>query len=133
MKDHASLAGSPGGRLTATETRERLTATEETSRERLLRRHREMCDRARIIMEAKNKDYGADDDVFRNFRSFGAFGILVRLSDKLARVRGFVERGQLAVSDETFADTCLDAINYIILLQTMVEFGDECNGGKTTI
>jgi len=105
----------------------------ETPRERLLRRHMELCKRAIEIMEAKNRDYGADEDPFRNFRSFGALGILVRLSDKLARMRGYIERGQLAVSDETFLDTGIDAINYVVLLLTILEFGDECNGGKTTI
>ena len=84
-------------------------------------------------MVKKNQDYGADDDPFRNFRSFGAFGILVRLSDKLARVRTYIERGDLKVEDETFQDTCKDAINYVILLLTIVEFGDKCNAGKTTV
>jgi hypothetical protein len=102
-------------------------------RDRLLQRHEEICKEARRLMRAKNCDYGADDDPFRNFRSFGAYGILVRLSDKLARIRGYVERGKFEVQDEQINDTCLDAINYVILLQAILEFGDECNGGKTVI
>ena len=102
-------------------------------RDRLLQRHEEICKEARRLMRAKNSDYGADDDPFRNFRSFGAYGILVRLSDKLARIRGYVERGKFEVADEKINDTCIDAINYVILLQAILEFGDECNGGKTAI
>jgi hypothetical protein len=106
---------------------------EEAPRARLLRRHQELCDRAREIMEAKNRDYGADADPFRNFRAFGALGILVRLSDKLARARTYLERGNFAVKDEQIDDTLLDAINYVILLMAILEFGDECNQGGTTI
>lgn len=106
----------------------------ESPRERLLRRHGELTRVAREVMESKNRDYGADEDPFRNFRSFGAYGILVRLSDKLARMRGYVERGgDLKVRDESFEDTGIDAINYVVLLLAILEFGDECNGGKTTI
>jgi hypothetical protein len=104
-----------------------------TPRERLLSLHSDYCDAARAVMEAKNQDYGADSDPFRNFRSFGQLGILVRLSDKMSRLRTFVERGDLKVSDESISDTALDAINYVVLLLAMIEFGDECNGGRTTI
>ena len=84
-------------------------------------------------MESKNQDYGADADPFRNFRSFQELGILVRLSDKLSRLRTYIERGDFKVQDESVKDTALDAINYVVLLLTMIEFGDECNSGKTTI
>lgn len=66
---------------------------------------------------AKNQDYGANDDPFRNFRAFGSFGILVRLSDKLARILTYTERGELTVKDESVTDTVLDAINYLILFE----------------
>lgn len=86
----------------------------------LLQRHEELCNYARKIMEKKNQDYGADSDPFRNFREFGTYGILVRLSDKLARIRTWEERGQFAV-DETLQETVLDAINYLILYLAMKE------------
>ena len=111
----------------------RLRLRTSSPRARLLQRHRELCDKAREIMDRKNQDYGADADPFRNFRSFGAFGILVRLADKLARARTYLERGNFKVKDEQIEDTLLDAINYVILLATILEFGDECNGGSTTI
>lgn len=68
-------------------------------------------------MEMKNKDYGADSDPFRNFREFGLLGILVRLSDKLARLRTFTERGELSVKDESVTDTIIDARNYLVLFE----------------
>lgn len=89
------------------------------STEELLVFHKELCDRARVIIEKKNSDYGAVTDLFRNFHGFGAFGILVRLSDKMARMRTFLEKlakGEaLVVVSESIEDTALDAINYIVL------------------
>lgn len=92
-----------------------------TPRNKLLNYHTTLTLQARQVMEKKNQDYGEDGDPFRNFRAFGAFGILVRLSDKLARLRTFVERGTYMVNDESFEDTIKDAINYIILLSAMVK------------
>jgi hypothetical protein len=86
-----------------------------TPRDALLYFHEEVCAKAREIMAAKNHDYASDADPFRNFRTFGRYGILVRLSDKLARLRSFEEQGSLQVADEKIADTVLDIINYAVL------------------
>ena len=77
--------------------------------------HESLCEEARTLMKAKNADYAALDDPFRNFRLFGELGILVRLSDKLARLRSFLENGKLEVTNETVRDTVLDIINYSVL------------------
>lgn len=88
-------------------------------RRKLLAFHEMLCRRAMAIMDKKNSDYGARTDPFRNFHGFGAFGILVRKSDKMARLRTFLEkleRGEnMAVIDESWLDTLLDDINYAIL------------------
>lgn len=76
-----------------------------------------MCRDAKALMQMKNQDYGANHDPFRNFREFGLFGILVRLSDKMARIRTFLERGELSVKDESVTDTIRDGINYLILFE----------------
>lgn len=77
--------------------------------------HEELCEEARTLMKAKNADYAAISDPFRNFRLFGELGILVRLSDKLARLRSFLENGKLEVTNESVRDTILDLINYAVL------------------
>lgn len=86
-----------------------------TARDRLLSIHNEMCGEARALMARKNHDYASDADPFRNFRTFGRFGILVRLSDKLARLRSFEEQQTLDVPEESIRDTVQDIINYAIL------------------
>lgn len=89
------------------------------TREELLKLHEEMGAKARSIMRKKNEDYGAETDPFRNFRTFGPYGILVRLSDKLSRLRTYEERGKFSVEDEGMEDTVLDAINYLVLYAAM--------------
>jgi hypothetical protein len=103
-------------------------------REELLKIHQETCDASRKLMESKNQDYGANSDALRNFHWFGAFGIIVRLSDKLARLRTFIEKSQLvtekdgkvaanimAVTTESWEDTIQDGINYLILLKAYIK------------
>lgn len=72
-------------------------------------------------MVVKNHDYAASDDPFRNFRTFGELGILVRLSDKIARLQSFIENGELMVKDESVLDTVLDITNYAVLFYGYVE------------
>ncbi len=93
------------------------------SRERLFEGHKKLCAKALETMMKKNADYSAwkSDDAYANFRAFGRMGILVRLSDKLSRLRTFVEKydgndDMFAVQDENVKDTIMDAINYLIIL-----------------
>lgn len=91
------------------------------TREGLYELHKSLCFDAALLMADKNADYATETDPFRNFRMFGELGILVRMSDKLARLRTFSERGTLAVSDESVRDTILDLINYAVLLYGYIE------------
>jgi hypothetical protein len=93
------------------------------TREELLGLFDEMTLEAKGIMKAKNADYsGGKDDVFANFRGCTAFGVepelglMIRMQDKMKRVESFVEKGRLEVRDEGVRDTCIDLINYSVLL-----------------
>ncbi|MGH9992865.1 MAG: hypothetical protein ACREBU_01555 [Nitrososphaera sp.] len=93
--------------------------------EELMRLHNSLCDRAYTIMKAKNKDYTAGGGVFANFdlsASLGVpreLGLLVRVSDKVIRLKSGITGGALAVKGEGFEDTILDVINYMVLLAGM--------------
>ena len=116
------MAGLEGARMIIDGTSAtRVTVPLETPRDRLLCAHEALCNAAHILMEKKNADYASDADPFRNFRTFGRLGILVRLSDKLSRLRTFCERGELSVTDESITDTVLDGINYLILFHEYKE------------
>ena len=65
----------------------------------------------------KNADYANENDAFANFRTFGELGILVRMSDKFARLKtALYDRKSMSASDETVEDTILDLATYAILL-----------------
>jgi hypothetical protein len=93
------------------------------TRDELYDIHADMGDDALEIMRAKNVDYASEADPFRNFRTFGLLGIVVRMSDKIARLHSLVERGleNNAVKDESYRDTLLDLVNYSVIFAAMAQ------------
>ena len=96
--------------------------------EELLALHDVTSQRCKSIMAVKNADYtGGSGDPFANFRmteSLGIpaeLGILIRIMDKIQRVRSFVEKGKLQVKNESVEDALEDIINYAILIKGMVK------------
>lgn len=87
------------------------------NRQELFDAHADLTRDALSLMRLKNRDYGENDDPFRNFRRWGLLGILVRLGDKLARLETFVQTGTLAVQSENVHDCVLDIINYAVLFE----------------
>jgi hypothetical protein len=73
------------------------------------------------IIKLKNRDYGANDNPFKNFQSASVIGlgleaaILVRTLDKMSRIGNLLKQ-EAAVKDESVEDTLLDAINYLAIL-----------------
>ncbi len=65
----------------------------------------------RDLLEKKNRDYGSN-----NLLTFGDLGILVRLSDKLERLKNYVLRDQtFEIDDENLEDTLYDIAGYAIM------------------
>lgn len=59
------------------------------------------------IFKKKNTDYGDA------FAQHGTVGVLVRISDKMARFTNISKKGlEISVSDETLRDTLMDLHNY---------------------
>lgn len=95
------------------------------TRDELLKFHEEITKEARELMSLKNRDYAGNEGVepFANFTRVEAMGIckteqgfMVRLTDKMSRLSSFVRAGKMNVKDESFMDTCVDVINYMVLL-----------------
>mgnify|MGYP003109748842 FL=1 len=104
------------------------------NRDELLKRHEMLCKQGRELMNLKNRDYAGNggQEPFANFTRCEAMGIcsteqgfLVRLTDKMSRLSSFVESGKLHVSDESFEDTCVDIINYMVLFHSYVSEKDD--------
>ena len=61
------------------------------------------------LLIAKNKSYGDN-----NLRKFGRFGILVRVSDKIERLKNLLENKVSTTLTETEKDTWMDIAGYAI-------------------
>lgn len=97
----------------------------------LLRKATDLVTEAIYLMNRKNHDYtSGSGDPYANFRtasSFGihpAVGIVLRIGDKLQRIRTFAERGELQVDGEGLRDAVLDVINYSILAYGLLTEAD---------
>jgi len=95
------------------------------TRDELLKHHEVLCKQARDLMDMKNRDYAGNGgkQPFANFTRVEAMGIcsteqgfMVRLTDKMSRLSSIIESGKTNVKDESFEDTMIDVINYIVLL-----------------
>jgi len=78
------------------------------------------------IIKLKNADYATKADPWQNFRFARLVGvsveraILVRISDKLARISNLIDK-EPSVVEERIEDTLLDLINYVAILKAYLE------------
>ena len=95
----------------------------------LLKLHDETCRKCKVIMQKKNSDYTGGKnatDIFANFNSSKILdinpvqGLLLRLIDKVQRIRSFTNDKELKVPNESVDDACEDIINYAILAKAML-------------
>jgi hypothetical protein len=74
------------------------------------------------VYEAKNKDYGSSYNLAPELLGIPAHvGILVRMTDKLARACRLSQGQAPQVEGEALADTLLDLANYAVLAILAVE------------
>ena len=108
----------------------------------LLSLHSTIMDEAYELMEKKNHDYAGkgDDDVFANFEAVEKLGIcctekgiLIRMLDKFQRLNTFIEAGELKVLGESVKDSCIDIVNYAILLWAVIVDKQKYLDGKKTL
>lgn len=104
--------------------------------EQLMRLSEEMHKRSQDLMDQKNHDYrGGTGDPLANFRGATflgidpGVGILLRMMDKIMRLKTFAEKGELFVQGESAMDAALDIINYAVLFQF---YADELGSGGLT-
>ena len=85
------------------------------------------------LHDRKNKDY-AGDEYLSNFLMCekhmgipGWKGCIIRLSDKMARLMNMARTEEIAVSDESLADTLTDLAVYAIITRILYEDFKRCN------
>ena len=81
-------------------------------------------------LRRKSSDYTGGEgsqDPFANFKSTEVLGvdpvigIMIRVMDKIQRIRSFVNDGELKVANESVYDAFDDIIGYTILAKAMVK------------
>lgn len=86
------------------------TTTQRTAK---VTQHKLICDTLTEIYKQKNHDYG---DSFAKVREIVHNSVLVRLMDKLERLKTLMGKGEQAqVIDECVDDTLMDMANYCIM------------------
>lgn len=80
------------------------------------------------IVERKNNDYTAGGGPFDNFEvteklglSDKRTGLLIRMVDKIQRLKTFIAKGELKVKGESAQDAARDIIGYSLILLGMLE------------
>lgn len=93
----------------------------------LLETHETLCDHARNLLKEKVQNYSGDGDVFTNFKRVEhlkicetSTGILARMADKFGRLITHTHSKGGLVGDESFKDSIIDLINYLIFLYCCV-------------
>jgi hypothetical protein len=84
-----------------------------------------MLDEMGKLHDKKQEDYGTDSDPFANVRASREFGVapwigaLIRLNDKVTRLKQFAMKGKLA--NESARDSMLDIAVYAIITYILYE------------
>lgn len=79
--------------------------------------HKKICDSLNELYEKKNQDYG--DSFGKSYKEYGLTMSLIRLEDKLNRLKSLNKNGNAQVKDESIQDTLMDLANYAIM--TLIE------------
>jgi stalled ribosome alternative rescue factor ArfA len=80
-----------------------------------------LLDQMADLHSKKNHDYSGSDNPLRNFKKCKAMGfspfagVIIRMTDKWARLESFMKQGVMAVNSETVEDTLMDNAIYSLL------------------
>ena len=84
-----------------------------------VKRFREITENMADLYERKNKDYG--DSFSNSLDEFGVIAGVVRLSDKMNRIKALTKNDEQLVLDESIKDTLQDLANYSIMTLMWLE------------
>jgi hypothetical protein len=96
--------------------------------EEVIKMLEETTDGLKTTLRQKSSDYTGGEtsqDPFANFKATevlgvdSVIGVMIRLMDKIQRVRSFANDGELKVKDESVDDAFNDIIGYTILAKAM--------------
>ncbi len=82
--------------------------------------YQHIATKAKELFMKKNADYGDA------FATYGIVGVLVRMGDKIARLKTFTKVSEFKVKDESVLDTLIDLYNYSVMAMILIN-DDECS------
>lgn len=85
------------------------------------KRFKELCDQALKTYIEKNTDYG--NSFTDSFKEFGLISAVVRINDKMCRLKSLCKKKENLVKDESIIDTLKDMSNYCLM--TIIELEKE--------
>jgi hypothetical protein len=92
------------------------------TQEEYLKKFHEITDQMLKLTTAKNHDYAREDEALANFKEFGAVGVLVRISDKLQRIKNALWfKRNFVVADENIEDTMMDLAIYSVIMLILLQ------------
>jgi hypothetical protein len=105
--------------------------------EELLRLKTRLFLKACTLTRLKGHDYSGMEDTLANLKASSILGVppekgvLIRLLDKIMRLKNFIDTGVLEVKNEKIEDTIIDIHNYADLLYGLIveKKGEVENGG----
>ena len=95
------------------------------------KRFYEIIDVIKNLHDQKRHDYGANEDIFANFRLSELSGIpawqgsVVRMGDKYARISKFIKKGEFKFKGENIKDTLMDMAIYSLITMILYEEEEE--------
>ena len=101
------------------------------------KRFYEIIDVIRNLHDQKRHDYGANEDIFANFRLSELSGIpawqgsVVRMGDKYARISNFIKKGEFKFKGENIKDTLMDMAIYSLITMILYEEEEEKDGSSS--
>lgn len=87
----------------------------------------ELLDTIARLHADKNRDYADNANPLRNLVEVSELGlppwvgVVVRLTDKMSRLKTFARRRDFSVKTESFVDTCMDMAVYALLAAVLYE------------
>ena len=95
------------------------------------KRFYEIIDVIKNLHDQKRHDYGANEDIFANFRLSELSGIpawqgsVIRMGDKYARISYFIKKGEFKFKGENIKDTLMDMAIYSLITMILYEEEEE--------
>jgi predicted SpoU family rRNA methylase len=71
------------------------------------------------LLEKKNRDYGNSFD--KTIAEYGITAYLLRIEDKISRLKSITKNKEVLVTDESMEDTIRDIAGYSILMLNYLE------------